>query len=243
MISVPRLTRPAVLEAWADALDGTLSGGYPKCEVTGVADDSREVERGTLFVARPGATTSGRAYAAEAAACGAAAVVTDDPGLDAAVPLLRVEDVLVALRRAGDLWYGHPQTALDLVGITGTKGKTTTAWLTAAALRNANHPTAVFGTIAHDVGDGIQRPARNTTPGLLELRRLLAAARDQGCRCAVMEVSSHALDQGRADGLDFAVAVFTNLGRDHSTTTRTSTPTSRRRAGCPRPSLPRLRPC
>ncbi len=214
MIATAKPEKPATLQAWASALGGSLEGADPAAVVTGVADDSRAVEAGHLFVARPGATSSGLPYVREAIGRGAIAVVSD-ADLPPDLPSLRVPDAGVALRLTADLWYGHPQEALVLVGITGTKGKTTTAWLVASALRYAGKGTAVFGTIAHDIGDRILRPARNTTPGLLELRRMLAQARDAGCTHAVMEVSSHALAQGRAAGLSFAAAVFTNLGRDH----------------------------
>lgn len=214
MIATAKPEPPPTLEAWAAALGGTLTGAESTRPVTGVADDSRAVEEGFLFVVRPGATTSGLSFVREACQRGAIAVVTDAE-LPDDVPTLRVKDAHAALRLAADLWYGHPQEALTLVGITGTKGKTTTAWLVASALRYAGHVTAVFGTIAHDIGDRILRPALNTTPGLLELRRMLAQARDAGCTHAVMEVSSHALAQRRAEGLTFAAAIFTNLGHDH----------------------------
>jgi UDP-N-acetylmuramoyl-L-alanyl-D-glutamate--2,6-diaminopimelate ligase len=131
------------------------------------------------------------------------------------VPTLVVADVDAALRAAADAWYGRPQDALDLVGVTGTKGKTTTTWLVRAALTAAGRKTAVFGTIAYDVGDGRPRDAGNTTPGALQLRRLLAEAREAGSTACAMEVSSHALDQGRAEGLPFRAGVLTNLASDH----------------------------
>lgn len=205
---------PDRLGGWADLLGGRLKGADESTPVRALADDSRAVTRGAIFFARRGAADDGRRYVADAHARGAVAVVADAE-LSSTVPLIRVHDVAYALRVAADAWYERPQDDLDLVGITGTKGKTTTAWLAAAALRQAGVRTALFGTIAHEVGDGTSEPATNTTPGTLELRRLLAAARDRGARAAVMEVSSHALDQGRVAGLDFRAAVFTNLGRDH----------------------------
>ncbi|MFV1959881.1 MAG: UDP-N-acetylmuramoyl-L-alanyl-D-glutamate--2,6-diaminopimelate ligase, partial [Planctomycetota bacterium] len=111
--------------------------------------------------------------------------------------------------------YARPQDALRPVGTTGTKGKTPTAWLAGAALRAGGLEAAVLGTVVHDLGPAGRRGATNTTPGVLEIRRLLAQARDAGCRAAVLEVSSHALHQGRTAGLEFAAAVFTNLGHDH----------------------------
>jgi len=215
MITRARETVPETLGAWADRLAGRLTSADAAASVTGLTDHSRQVETGFLFFVRQGAVADGRRWMRDAIEWGAAAVVVDrDTGTDG-LPCLHVADVDAALLEAADLFYGKPQDALDLIGVTGTKGKTTTAWVAAAALRHAGVPTAVLGTIAHDVGDGRIEPARNTTPGVLEIRRLLAEARDQGCRAAVMEVSSHALDQGRVAGLDFRAGVFTNLGHDH----------------------------
>jgi UDP-N-acetylmuramoyl-L-alanyl-D-glutamate--2,6-diaminopimelate ligase len=182
--------------------------------VTGLCDDSREAARGSAFFARLGTRADGREFARAAVAAGAGVVVaTDAVGAD--VPTLLVPDVDVALREAADAWYGRPQDALDLVGITGTKGKTTTTYLLRAALSPAGRRTAVVGTIAYDVGDGVSRPSGNTTPGPLALRRLLAEARDAGATVCAMEVSSHALAQGRVEGLSFAVGVLTNFQSDH----------------------------
>ncbi len=205
---------PATAAAWAEALGGRLVATPPDRRATGVEDDSRRVEAGQLFVARRGPGGDGLDHAKDALDRGAAFVVTD-VDLPVSVPHLRVPDVEAALLAAAEHVYGRPETTTSLVGVTGTKGKTTTAWLTAAALRGAGVPTSVLGTVAHEIAPGDRRPAHNTTPGLLELRRLLAAATDAGSRAAVLEVSSHALDQGRVAGLSFSAGVFTNLGRDH----------------------------
>ncbi len=182
--------------------------------LAGLADDSRRVQEGEAFFARPGSKVDGAAYAADAARRGARVVVAED-ALPEGLPQLRVPDAALALRTAADAWYGRPQDALDLVGVTGTKGKTTTACLTASALRHAGRRTALLGTIVYDLGDGAPVPAENTTPGVLDLRRLLARARAAGCTAAVMEASSHALHQGRTAGLSFRAAAFTNLASDH----------------------------
>lgn len=183
-------------------------------EIRGLCEDSRSVEAGDVFFARRGSIANGAVFAVDAVSRGAVAVVSED-ALALTVPVLRVADAAQALRAGGDAWYGRPQDALALVGITGTKGKTTTAHLAAAALRALGQRTAVLGTISHDLGDGQPRPSANTTPGPLDLRRLLARAVQHGCVNAVLEVSSHALDQDRTAGLTFAVAVFTNLASDH----------------------------
>lgn len=215
MITRAREPVPDTLEAWAERLAGRLESADGEASVTGLTDDSRKVERGSLFFARRGALADGRDWIRAAVEWGAAAVVVDRPVETPGTPCLHVADVDAALLEAADLYYGKPQDALDLIGVTGTKGKTTMAWVAAAALRHAGIETALLGTIAHELGEGHVETARNTTPGVLELRRLLAEARDLGCRAAVMEVSSHALDQGRVAGLDFRAGVFTNLGHDH----------------------------
>ncbi len=181
--------------------------------IGGLADDSRDVAAGDVFFARRGTLADGGAFAKDALARGAVAVVSRDD--IAGVPVLRVSDVDDALRKAADAWYGCPQDALGLIGITGTKGKTTTAHLVAGGLRACGIKAAVIGTIAYELGDGEPIASRNTTPGVLALRRLLARARDAGCTAAVMEVSSHALDQARVAGLSFQTGVFTNLASDH----------------------------
>ena len=197
-----------VLAAQAPAvLDGSAA-------VAGLADDSRRVEPGFAFFARRGSSADGARFIADARARGAAVVVTDRDPADGA-PTLLVADVAAALRAAADAWYDAPQRALALVGITGTKGKTTTAALTAGALRACGREPAVLGTIGYELGAGVHEPSGNTTPGALELRRLLARAREGGCDSAVLEVSSHGLDQGRTEGLPFAVGAFTNLASDH----------------------------
>ncbi|MFM8386116.1 MAG: UDP-N-acetylmuramoyl-L-alanyl-D-glutamate--2,6-diaminopimelate ligase [Planctomycetia bacterium] len=206
-------SRPATAADLARLLGGSLEGVAPATALSGLCDDSRQAGRGDVFLARAGSREDGVAYARDAVARGAVLVVAQDalPGL----PVLRVAEAATALRVAADAWHGTPQAGMDLVGITGTKGKTTTSMLVAAALRAAGRRPAVIGTIAYDLGDGRPEPASNTTPGVLELRRLLARARAHGCDSAVMEVSSHALHQGRTAGLDFRAGVFTNLASDH----------------------------
>ncbi len=205
--------RPPNVGALRDVVHGASANVEAATKLQGLADDSRNVVPGDAFFARRGSLEDGAQYAIDAVERGAVVVVSDTelPGL----PTLLVKDVDTALRLAADAWYGRPQDVLDLIGITGTKGKTTAAHLTAAALRACGRPAALLGTIAHDLGDGDPIPAGNTTPGALELRRLLARARDAGCTAAVMEVSSHALDQSRTEGLEYRVAIFTNLASDH----------------------------
>ncbi len=208
------LARPTTVQDLVELLSARASGVAGEQGITGLADDSREVAAGHVFFARRGSQADGATFARDALTRGAACVVAES-ALGDDVPTLLVADVEDALRQAADAWYGRPQDDLALVGITGTKGKTTTAWIIAGALRAADIKPAVLGTIAHDLGDGSPEPSKNTTPGVLELRRLLARARDAGCKAAVLEVSSHALDQARTAGLEFRVGVFTNLASDH----------------------------
>ena len=207
-------TRIDTASALAALLGGALEGVSPDTPLSGLADDSRLVEAGHVFFARRGADSDGARFAESAMQAGAALVVGGQE-LPQGVPCLRTSDVEGALRMAADVWYGRPQDALDLIGITGTKGKTTVSWLIRAAVEAAGRKSALLGTITHDLRDGTPLKARNTTPGVLELRQLLARARDAGCDTAVMEVSSHALDQRRVAGLSFRVGVFTNLRSDH----------------------------
>ncbi|MFO0933602.1 MAG: UDP-N-acetylmuramoyl-L-alanyl-D-glutamate--2,6-diaminopimelate ligase [Planctomycetota bacterium] len=211
---VPR-SAGALERLFAGRAEGVrLVGADPSLRVTGLVDDSREAAAGTAFFARHGSKADGVAFVRAARAAGAALVIAREV-VAADVPTLVVPDVDAALREAADAWYGRPQDVLDLVGVTGTKGKTTTSYLVRAALAAAGRRCAVIGTIAYDVGDGKPREAPNTTPGALALRRLLAEARDAGATACVMEVSSHALDQGRTEGLPFKVGVLTNLASDH----------------------------
>jgi UDP-N-acetylmuramoyl-L-alanyl-D-glutamate--2,6-diaminopimelate ligase len=191
-----------------------LVGADASLRISGLVDDSREAAPGTVFFARSGTKSDGLGFVRAARAAGSVLVVARE--LSASdVPTLLVPDVEAALREAADAWYGRPQDAIDLVGITGTKGKTTTSYLTRGALAASGRRCAVIGTIAYDVGDGRLREAPNTTPGALALRQLLAQARDAGSTACVMEISSHALDQARVEGLSMKVGVLTNLASDH----------------------------
>ncbi len=197
----------------ADAGLGAAASGLPALLVSSLCADSRRACPGALFLAVPGAKEDGAAYAAEAVRRGAAAVVAERP-LDLPVPVVVVPDLRAA---AGDLaaaWHGRPALGLACAGITGTKGKTTTAFLLQSILEGAGLPCGLLGTVEYRVGQR-RLPAPNTTPGPVELQGLLAAMLEEGCGHAVMEVSSHALAQGRTRGIPFRVAVLTNVASDH----------------------------
>jgi UDP-N-acetylmuramoyl-L-alanyl-D-glutamate--2,6-diaminopimelate ligase len=193
------------------ALPASLAGR----EVSGLDYDSRRIQPGFLFFAFPGSRADGRRYAASALERGALAVASEFPGPeDLAGPWIQVEHGRRALALASRNFYHCPDERLLLTGITGTNGKTTTAYLVDSVIRAAGHTTAMIGTIEYHLGDEVI-PAVNTTPESLDLVRLFARLLDRKGSHVTMEVSSHALALGRVYGLDFHTAVFTNLSRDH----------------------------
>jgi UDP-N-acetylmuramoyl-L-alanyl-D-glutamate--2,6-diaminopimelate ligase len=186
-------------------------------EITGVSLDSRRVEPGNLFYALRGFRTDGVVFVPDAIGRGAAAVVSSSPrpsSLHEGIAWVRVED---ARRAAGLLareWFGRPDEALALVGITGTNGKTTVTYLVEAMARAGGLTPGRIGTIGCAYG-GNERPSPRTTPEAPELFALLAEMRDAGVDLVAIEVSSHALALGRVEGARYAVAAFLNLGQDH----------------------------
>jgi UDP-N-acetylmuramyl-tripeptide synthetase len=205
-------------ELLARALPGVDSpDGADAVAVTGVSSDTRTLAAGNVFVCIAGTHDDGGKYARDAVARGAAAVISAR-GVDVAdlgVPVIAVDDARHALGALAAEFHGRPSSTLDVVGITGTNGKTTTAHLIRTVLEHAERgPCALVGTISY-TWPGHDEAAVNTTPGAAQLQSLLARARDAGCRSAALEVSSHALDQRRTAGIEFAGAVFTNLSGDH----------------------------
>jgi len=189
--------------------------GDDTVEIAAVAADSRGVERGALFFALPGTRTSGARFVDEACRRGAAAIVgapelTVPPG----VTFVATREPGRLLARAAARLHGSPTTGLTMVGITGTNGKTTVTYLLEAIWKAAGVHPGVLGTVSYRCGDRIE-PAPLTTPAAPELFVRLAAMRAAGATHVAMEVSSHALVQGRTDGIEWDVAIFTNLGRDH----------------------------
>ena len=189
--------------------------------ITGVEYDSRRVAPGSLFVAMRGETTDGNRYIEQALARGAVAVVTDSAAAyDATadgpleVALAEVPHGRRALATIAANVFGHPEQKIRLSGVTGTNGKTTTAYLLEQLLRAAGRSTALVGTIEYRIADEV-RPAPHTTPESRDLLCLLAEGIARGVTEGVMEVSSHALDQGRVWGVPYDVAIFTNLTQDH----------------------------
>jgi UDP-N-acetylmuramoyl-L-alanyl-D-glutamate--2,6-diaminopimelate ligase len=185
----------------------------PAGAVTGVTHASDTVRPGDLFAALPGTRRHGAEFAAQAVAAGAVAVLTDRE-LAAGVPTLVVPDPRARLGELAARVYGDPTARLSVIGITGTAGKTTTAYLLEAGLRAAGREPAVLGTVETRLGDLVLDSVR-TTPEAPDLQALLAVAAERGIDSVAMEVSSHALALHRADGIRFAVGGWTNFGLDH----------------------------
>jgi UDP-N-acetylmuramoyl-L-alanyl-D-glutamate--2,6-diaminopimelate ligase len=194
-------------------LPGAVLHGDPGLVVSEVTHDSRRCGPGTLFVAIRGLATDGNDFIAAARKKGAVAVCSERPPLPD-VPWVQVPDAREALAILSAAALGTPALALDLVGVTGTNGKTTTTYLIEAALRAAGEKVGLLGTISYRIGDRVQEAGR-TTPEASDLQALFRQMVDAGCRRAVLEVSSHSLALKRVHGCPFKVAVFTNLTRDH----------------------------
>ncbi|KOU67118.1 UDP-N-acetylmuramoylalanyl-D-glutamate--2,6-diaminopimelate ligase [Streptomyces sp. WM4235] len=186
--------------------------------ITGITHDSRAVRPGDLYAALPGAKAHGADFAAQAAALGAAAVLTDPAGAERAaatgLPVLAVADPRARMGELAAAIYGRPGEALLQLGITGTSGKTTTAYLVEGGLRAAGRATGLVGTVEMRIGDERIKSER-TTPEATDLQALFAVMRERGVEAVAMEVSSHALVLGRVDGCVFDVAVFNNLSPEH----------------------------
>jgi UDP-N-acetylmuramoyl-L-alanyl-D-glutamate--2,6-diaminopimelate ligase len=185
----------------------------PPVEVNDLAYDNRLVTPGTLFFCVPGFTRDGHDFAADAVARGAAALVVQRP-LGLGVPEVRVDDVRAAMAPAAARLNGDPTARLRAVGITGTNGKTTSAFLVRGLLEAAGRRTGLVGTV-NAVVAGRERAMARTTPEAIDLQRMFAEMLEGGDEAVVMEVSSHALELHRADAIHWAVAVFTNLTQDH----------------------------
>jgi UDP-N-acetylmuramoyl-L-alanyl-D-glutamate--2,6-diaminopimelate ligase len=217
----PAGTRPLALSALRDLLGDPVQGD-PATSVTGVTLASPEVRPGDLYAALPGARTHGARYAADAAGRGAVAVLTDPAGREEAaatgLPVCVVDAPRALLGDVAARVYGEPARRLPVIGITGTNGKTTTAYLVEAGLAAAGHGTGLIGTVQTRVrarGSETAFPSVRTTPEAPVLHALLATMAESGVDTVVMEVSSHALVQGRVGGVPFAAAGFTNLSQDH----------------------------
>ncbi|MEP6635704.1 MAG: UDP-N-acetylmuramoyl-L-alanyl-D-glutamate--2,6-diaminopimelate ligase, partial [Acidobacteriota bacterium] len=208
------MQQPITLKQIAEATGATFTGDG-NLAVTDVTHNSREATAGTLFVAIRGALRDAHEFIPQVMLQGALGVISELPmptGFNGA--WLQVDNVRRAMALAAAEVQRHPSRELQLVGITGTNGKTTTAYLIASIPEAAGEPVAMTGTVEYRIG-AERRKAERTTPEASDMQRLLRQAVDVGCRTAVMEASSQAMDFHRCDSLEFAVAAFSNLTRDH----------------------------
>lgn len=220
----PQALRPAAPPSTALRTVVELTGARPSRDdladvvVTGIEHRSNAVLPGDLFAGLAGARAHGARFAADAVGRGAVAVLTDQAGADMLgeldVPVLVHDDPRAVLGEVSAAIYGNPSHRLQVLGITGTSGKTTTSYLVEAGLVAAGLQTALIGTIETRIG-GQRVPSALTTPEAPQLHAMFALMVEQGVQAVVMEVSSHALALGRVDGVRFAVGAFTNLSQDH----------------------------
>ena len=205
------------LSALFEGVDTSVPAGVGEQEIRQVACDSRKVQPRALFFALHGAKADGNAFLRDAVSRGAVAIASEDAApaaMPPSVAWIRVREARKALAIAAANFFGHPAKALQLVAVTGTNGKTTTTSLIDAIIKASGAKTGLFGTIAYHTPLG-DYPAPNTTPESVDLQGFLAEIRDAGGRFAVLEASSHSLAMDRLWGCQFAVAVFTNLTREH----------------------------
>ena len=203
------------LSALIGKVPGKISvyGNIDDVELRALCVDSRRSEPGALFFCTPGLRMDAHDFAPQAVDKGAAALIVQRR-LDMDVPQVQVEDVRTALSYIAAEFFGNPAEELMLMGITGTKGKTTTSFLLKSIMEEAGYKTGLIGTVCSMIGDETL-PNHLTTPDPIETQTLLRRMADAGCKCVVMEVSAHALDMHRLAGLKFKVAAFSNFSRDH----------------------------
>ena len=198
-----------------ERLEYDVVQGTDEAEVTTLVNDSRKVDAGSVFVCISGAVSDGHKFAADVAAKGAAAVVVEkDLEVPADVTVIRVQDTRYALALMSAAYFAYPAEKLKIIGITGTKGKTTTTYMIRSILEGVGHKVGLIGTIEAIIGDE-KIPAANTTPESFTIHQYFARMVEEGCDSVVMEVSSQGLMLHRTAGIPFEIGIFTNLGRDH----------------------------
>lgn len=191
-----------------------IAPGLADPDISSLCHDSRLAKPGCLFFALPGSKSNGNQYIEQAVERGAVAVVGEHSVSGNDYPLVLVDNARAAMADISAEFFGHPDRDLKCVGITGTNGKTTTAYLVKHIFDSVGFNSGLIGTVKYIVA-GEERPATHTTPESIELQQLLAEIRDTGGRSVAMEVSSHALVQNRVRGMEFDAAIFTNLTQDH----------------------------
>jgi UDP-N-acetylmuramyl-tripeptide synthetase len=188
--------------------------GSTDIEISGISYDSRNIKKGDIFFALPGHNTDGLKFAEEAVSKGACAVVCEAEGSNLNVTQITVKDILKFMSEFCAKFYGHPDREMTVIGITGTNGKTTITYIIESILADSGIQCGVIGTVNYRYA-GKVFDAPNTTPQSADVYRMMREMADCGIKYAVMEVSSHALSLGRVAGIDFDIAIFTNLTRDH----------------------------
>src|SRR5213592_3641458 len=206
---------PMLLKHLIDELSGVKVEGPLDREITGISYDSRRVTPGMAFVAIPGQKTDGHEFISTAIDRGATAVICEKNGLvSPRATKIKVADAREALARAAAAYYQHPSRKLKVIGVTGTNGKTTVAFIVKQILQEAGVNCGLIGTVRYEIGDRVI-PAQRTTPEALEIQQMMAQMLRADCQACVMKVSSHALEQKRVGCVEFDAAVFTNLTQDH----------------------------
>ena len=203
------------LKELLNGISYTVLQGNEETEISGIAYDSRKVKEGFLFVCMRGATVDGHRFAGSAVEGGAAALLVEEPvDVPDHVAVIQVENARVALSLLSANWFGHPADKLKTIGITGTKGKTTTTYMIRSILEGSGHKTGLIGTIETIIGDK-RIPSENTTPESYLVQQYFAEMVEAGCDSVVMEVSSQALMMDRVAGIMFDFGIFTIIEPDH----------------------------
>ncbi len=203
------------LDKLLERLDYEVLQGSDQIEITTLINDSRKAEKGSVFVCISGAVSDGHVYAADVAAKGAAALVVEhEVDVPEDVTVICVKDTRYALALMSAAYFGYPADKMKIIGITGTKGKTTTTYMIRSILEGVGHKVGLIGTIEAIIGEK-HIPASNTTPESYTIQKYFAEMVKEGCDCVVMEVSSQGLMLHRTAGILFEIGIFTNLGKDH----------------------------
>lgn len=208
---MPTVTKP--LSEIMKEIEVQASSGDTQVSIKGISMDSRRVQPGDLYACVPGFKVDGHDYAASAIASGAVALVVER-FLPLDVPQVKVVNVRQVMGPIASMVYGRPSEQLELIGVTGTNGKTTITYLIEKIAAKQNQKVGIIGTLGSRI-NGREIPGERTTPEALEIQKLLGEMVSEGVTIAVMEVSSHALDLGRVEGCEFDVGIFTNLTQDH----------------------------
>ncbi len=204
-----------MLEELLSGIETIEISGDLSCEISSIEYDSRRVTPGALFVALPGEHVDGSGYIEEAAQRGAVAVLTQTPcALGGSFPCVRVLNARRAMAQLATAFHNHPARKLSTVGITGTNGKTTVSFMLREIFKAAGKRPGLLGTVRYEIGDRVL-PATRTTPEAPDIQSMLAQMERSDCDSVIMEISSHALDQYRVEGIEFDAAIFTNLTQDH----------------------------